>query len=592
MKELRYLNKYFIKYKYSFSLGILITIIAQIFSLFTPKLISKSLNAIENFDKLSKADQSSKVIIASYHQDLIHNVLLIIATTIVAGFLTFLMRQTLIVMSRHVEFDLKNEVFRQYENLSQNFYKQNRTGDLMNRISEDVSKVRMYVGPAVMYTINTFIRFAIVIIYMYNVSPLLTLYTILPLPILSYCIFKLSSEINKRSTIFQQYLSKVSSFSQEIFSGIRVIKAYSLENQHQNNMIALADESKSKSLNLAKVQSLFGPLMIALIGISNLVVIYFGGVMYINGTIRNIGTVAEFILYVNMLTWPVASLGWVSSMVQEAEASQKRLNEFLKIQPEIKNNNENSSDIQGSISFENVSYTYEDTNITALKNVTFTVKKGETLAILGKTGSGKSTILSLISRLYDVTDGRITIDQNEISTLNLNDLRNNIGIVPQDAFLFSDTIKNNIKFGSRNATDEEVINAAKNAVVHDNIITFNKQYDTILGERGITLSGGQKQRVSIARAIIKNPAILLFDDCLSAVDTETEETILNNLFEICKDKTTIIVSHRVSSAKNADKIIILEDGKIIQQGSHNQLINQEGYYASLYLKQLSEKELL
>lgn len=592
MKELRYLNKYFIKYKYSFILGILITIIAQIFSLFTPKLISKSLNAIEKFDKLPEVQQSSQAIIDSYRQDLIHNVLLIIATTIVAGFLTFLMRQTLIVMSRHIEFDLKNEVFKQYENLSQNFYKQNRTGDLMNRISEDVSKVRMYVGPAVMYTINTFIRFAIVIIYMYSVSPLLTLYTILPLPILSYCIFKLSSEINKRSTTFQQYLSKVSSFSQEIFSGIRVIKAYSLENQHQNNMVALADESKKKSLDLAKVQSLFGPLMIALIGISNLVVIYFGGVMYINGTIPNIGTIAEFILYVNMLTWPVASLGWVSSMVQEAEASQKRLNEFLKIEPEIKNNNENPSDIQGSIAFENVSYTYEDTNIEALKNVTFTVKKGETLAILGKTGSGKSTILSLISRLYDVTDGRITIDQDEISTLNLNDLRNNIGIVPQDAFLFSDTIKNNIKFGNEHATDEEVMDAAKNAVVHDNIIAFNKQYDTILGERGITLSGGQKQRVSIARAIIKNPAILLFDDCLSAVDTETEETILNNLFEICKDKTTIIVSHRVSSAKNADKIIILEDGKIIQQGSHNQLINQEGYYSSLYLKQLSEKELL
>ncbi|MNK92623.1 putative multidrug export ATP-binding/permease protein [compost metagenome] len=314
--------------------------------------------------------------------------------------------------------------------------------------------------------------------------------------------------------------------------------------------------------------------------------------MYINGSIPNIGTIAEFILYVNMLTWPVASLGWVSSMVQEAEASQKRLNEFLKIEPEIKNNNENSSDIKGNISFENVSFTYQDTNIEALKNVSFTVKKGETLAILGKTGSGKSTILSLISRLYDVTEGEVKIDEHEISTLNLNDLRNNIGIVPQDAFLFSDTIKNNIKFGNQNATDEEVIEAAKNAVVHDNIIAFNKQYDTVLGERGITLSGGQKQRVSIARAIIKNPAILLFDDCLSAVDTETEEMILNNLFEISKDKTTIIVSHRVSSAKNADKIIILEDGKIIQQGSHNQLINQEGYYASLYLKQLSEKELL
>ncbi|CAM4156706.1 ABC transporter ATP-binding protein [Flavobacterium weaverense] len=586
MKELRYLNKYFVKYKYSFLLGIVFTIIAQIFMLFTPKLISKSFKVIEAF---AKDKTVAKEVI---YDELISNILLIIATTIIAGFLTFLMRQTLIVMSRHIEFDLKNEVFRQYENLSQNFYKQNRTGDLMNRISEDVSKVRMYVGPAVMYTINTAIRFTIVIVYMYNVSPRLTLYTILPLPILSYAIFKLSSEINIRSTIFQQYLSKVSSFSQEIFSGIRVIKAYSMEEQHQNNMINLANESKSKSLNLAKVQSLFGPLMLALIGISNLVVIYFGGLMYIDGTIKNIGTIAEFILYVNMLTWPVASLGWVSSMVQEAEASQKRLNEFLKIEPEIKNKNENKSVIEGSISFENVSYTYEDTNITALKNISFTVQKGETLAILGKTGSGKSTILSLISRMYDVTEGAIKIDKNEISTINLFDLRNCIGIVPQDAFLFSDSIKNNIMFGKADATEAQVIAAAKSAVVHDNIMTFNKKYETVLGERGITLSGGQKQRVSIARAIIKNPPILLFDDCLSAVDTQTEETILNNLNEICKDKTTIIVSHRVSSAKNADKIMIMDNGEIIEQGSHNQLINQGGYYAALYLKQLSEKEML
>ncbi|SHG15319.1 ATP-binding cassette, subfamily B [Flavobacterium segetis] len=584
MKELQYLNKYFVKYKYSFLLGVIFTIIAQIFMLFTPKLISKSFKVIEAFG-------NDKTITKSVIQEeLISNILLIIATTIIAGLLTFLMRQTLIVMSRHIEFDLKNEVFRQYENLSQNFYKQNRTGDLMNRISEDVSKVRMYVGPAVMYTINTVIRFTIVIVYMYNVSPRLTLYTLLPLPILSYAIFKLSSEINVRSTIFQQYLSKVSSFSQEIFSGIRVIKAYSLENQHQNNMVNLAYESKSKSLNLAKVQSLFGPLMLALIGISNLVVIYFGGLMYINGTIKNIGTIAEFILYVNMLTWPVASLGWVSSMVQEAEASQKRLNEFLKVLPEIKNNNENKSIINGAISFENVSYTYDDTNITALKGISFSVKKGETLAILGKTGSGKSTILSLISRMYDVSSGMITIDSKEISTINLFDLRNNIGIVPQDAFLFSDSIKNNIMFGKENATDEEVKSAAKSAVVHDNIMGFNKQYDTVLGERGITLSGGQKQRVSIARAIIKNPPILLFDDCLSAVDTQTEETILSNLNDICKDKTTIIVSHRVSSAKNADNIIIIDNGQIVQQGSHNQLINQEGYYSALYLKQLSEKE--
>jgi ATP-binding cassette subfamily B protein len=586
MKELRYLNKYFFKYKYSFLLGIFITIIAQIFSLFTPKLISKSFKIIESFE----IDKT--VPITVIQKELISNILLIIATTIIAGFLTFLMRQTLIVMSRHIEFDLKNEVFRQYENLSHNFYKQNRTGDLMNRISEDVSKVRMYVGPAVMYTINTFIRFAIVIIYMYKVSPQLTLYTLIPLPILSYTIFKLSSEINKRSTVFQQYLSKVFSFTQEIFSGIRVIKAYSLENQHQNNMIDLANESKSKSLNLAKIQALFGPLMIALIGVSNLVVIYFGGLMYIDGTIKSIGTIAEFILYVNMLTWPVASLGWISSMVQEAEASQKRINEFLKIEPEIQNKNSQNSLIKGAIAFENVSYTYQDTNIQALNNVSFKVHEGETLAILGKTGSGKSSILSLISRMYDVTHGQINIDKQEISALNLYDLRNSIGVVPQDAFLFSDSIKNNIKFGKENATDLEVENAAKMAVVHENIMGFSKQYETILGERGITLSGGQKQRVSIARAIIKNPKILLFDDCLSAVDTETEETILTNLKEICKDKTTIIVSHRVSSAKNADNIIILDEGKIIEQGSHNQLIKQDGYYAALYLKQLSEKELL
>lgn len=552
--------------------------------LFTPKLISKSFKAIEDFNNQNISSEIIK-------GQLIENILLIIGTALIAGILTFLMRQTLIVMSRHVEFDLKNEVFKHYEVLDQNFYKRNRTGDLMNRISEDVSRVRMYVGPAVMYTINTLIRFTVVIIYMYNVSPRLTLYTILPLPILSYIIFKLSKEINKRSTIFQQYLSKVSSFTQEIFSGIRVVKAYSLEKQHQDNMIDLANESKTKSMNLAKVQSLFGPLMIALIGISNLVVIYFGGVMYINGSIESIGTIAEFILYVNMLTWPVASIGWVSSLVQEAEASQKRINEFLKIEPEIKNKATNRTEIKGNIEFKNVSFTYDDTNIQALKNISFTVKKGETLAILGKTGSGKSTILSLITRLYDVKKGKITIDGNQIDNVNLFDLRNSIGIVPQDAFLFSDSIKNNIKFGKENATDDEIIKVAQQAFVHENIIQFNKQYETILGERGITLSGGQKQRVSIARAIIKNPEILLFDDCLSAVDTETEEQILNNLFEISKDKTTIIVSHRVSSAKNADKIIILEDGKIIQEGSHNQLVNQEGYYAELYLKQLSEKEL-
>jgi ATP-binding cassette subfamily B multidrug efflux pump len=584
MKELQYLNKYFIKYKFHFLLGIVITIAAQIFSLFTPELIKDSMKAVEDIHKQGLPVSDIKA-------QLNENILLIVAATLIAGVLTFFMRQTIIVMSRHVEFDLKNEVFQQYERLSQNFYKQNRTGDLMNRISEDVGKVRQYVGPAVMYSLNTVIRFAVIGTHMCLISPKLALYTLLPLPVLAYSIFKISTEINKRSTLYQQNLSKLSTFTQEMFSGIRVIKAYALEKQKQGDFVDLSRDSKDKNMSLAKVNALFGPLMILLIGISNLVVIYVGGRMYIDGTIDSLGTIAQFILYINMLTWPVASLGWISSMVQEAEASQKRINEFLKTEPEIKNNTAERSVIEGEIEFDNVTFTYEDTNITALKDVSFTVGKGETLAILGRTGSGKSTILSLISRLYDVEKGEITIDGVKVQDLNLNDLRNSIGFVPQDAFLFSDTISNNIRFGNEDATDDEVVTAAKKAVVHNNIVNFTKQYETILGERGITLSGGQKQRVSIARAIIKDAPILLLDDCLSAVDTETEEAILNNLMDFCRDKTTIIVSHRVSSAKNADRIIILEDGEIIQQGTHNQLVNATGYYKELYLKQLSEKEL-
>jgi ATP-binding cassette subfamily B protein len=584
MKELQYLNKYFVKYKYHFLFGILTTIAAQIFGLVTPKLVAESIEVIEHWQKGQVAAQAAK-------SELIIRILKIIGATIVSGILTFAMRQTLIVMSRHIEFDLKNEVFRQYERLTQSFYKRNRTGDLMNRISEDVGKTRMYVGPAVMYTINTAIRFIIIIAYMYTVSPRLTLYTLLPLPLLSYAIFRLSREINRRSTRFQQYLSKVSSFTQEVFSGIRVIKAYSLEGQYDVEMAGLAEESKSKSMDLARVQALFGPLMIALIGMSNLAVIYFGGMMYIDGEITSLGVIAKFILYINMLTWPVASLGWVSSMVQEAEASQKRINEFLKIEPEIKNENPERTPVSGKIEFRNVTFTYEDTNITALRNVSFTVEDGQTLAILGRTGSGKSTVLSLIARLYDVGEGEILIDGGPIRQLNLQDLREAAGIVPQDAFLFSDTIKNNIKFGDRDATDEQVVAAAKKAVVHDNIAGFAMQYETVLGERGITLSGGQKQRVSLARAIIKEPEILLLDDALSAVDTETEEAILGNLSQVAKGRTTIIVGHRVSSARNAHKIIVLDQGRIIQQGSHAQLIAEDGYYRELYLKQLSEKEM-
>lgn len=587
MKELQYLNKYFIKYKYRFLLGLFITIIAQIFSLFTPELIGNSIKVIEDYVKSSTKDVDLLKV------SLLKNIFYILITTIIAGFFTFLMRQTLIVMSRYVEFDLKNEIFNHYQNLSQSFYKRNRTGDLMNRISEDVGKVRMYVGPAVMYSLNTLMRFTIVVIYMCNISPKLTLYSLLPLPLLSYSIFKISSEIHKRSGAFQQNLSNLFSFTQEIFSGIRVIKAYAIETKKQKEFIDLTQQSKTKAMDLAKVNSLFGPLMILLIGLSNLVVVFVGGSMYINGDpeIASIGVIAQFILYINMLTWPVASLGWVSSLVQEAEASQKRINEFLKEEPEIKNTTTEHTKIDGTIAFENVSFTYEDTNIQALNNISFSIEKGKTLAILGKTGSGKSTILTLISRLYDTTSGYILMDNKSIKEVNLYDLRNQISVVPQDAFLFSDSIKNNIKFGNENATDEEVIEAAKKAVVHENIITFNEQYETVLGERGITLSGGQKQRVSIARALIKNAPILLLDDCLSAVDTETEEAILNNLLAYCKDKTTIIVSHRVSSAKNADQIIILEEGKIIEQGTHNQLLDNNGYYKQLYIKQLSEKEI-
>lgn len=587
MKELQYLNKYFIKYKYRFLLGLFITIVAQIFSLFTPELIGNSIKVIEEFVKSSSKD------VALLKSSLLKNILYILATTIIAGFLTFLMRQTLIVMSRYVEFDLKNEIFNHYQNLSQDFYKRNRTGDLMNRISEDVGKVRMYVGPAVMYSLNTFMRFTIVVIYMYNISPKLTLYSLLPLPLLSYSIFKISSEIHKRSSAFQKNLSNLFSITQEIFSGIRVIKAYAIEDKKEKEFLDLTNESKKKAMSLAKMNSLFGPLMILLIGLSNLVVVFVGGSMYMNNDpeISSIGVIAQFILYINMLTWPVASLGWVSSLVQEAEASQERINEFLKEEPKIKNTAVGHSIIEGDIAFKNVSFVYEDTKIKALNNISFEIKKGKTLAIFGKTGSGKSTILTLISRLYDTTDGEITIDNKDITSLNLYDLRNQISVVPQDSFLFSDSIKNNIKFGNENASDEQVIEAAKMAVVHDNIITFNEQYETVLGERGITLSGGQKQRVSIARALIKNAPILLLDDCLSAVDTETEETILNNLLTYCKDKTTIIVSHRVSSAKNADQILILDEGEIIEQGTHSQLIEQNGYYKELYLKQLSEKEI-
>jgi len=581
MKELQFLNKYFIKYRFQIILGILITIASKIFALFTPQLIGKSITLIS--DQITNP-RSTEV----FRYEMSLNILYIFGAAIATGLFTFLMRQTIINVSRYVEFDLKNEIYNHYQQLSIAFYKRNRTGDLMSRISEDVSKVRMYIGPAVMYTINTLTLFIVALFYMYNKAPSLTLYTILPLPVLSISIYFLSKLIHKQSTIVQAHLSTLSSSTQEFFSGIWITKAYALETQTEKTFSDLANSQREKRLGLSKIQAVFYPLMLLLIGASNLLVIYIGGKQYMNGQIQDLGTIAEFIIYVNMLTWPVASIGWVTSLVQEAEASQKRINEFLKETPSIQNTNKTLTPIKGQIVFKDVYFTYEDTNIEALKGVSFEVEKGKTLAIIGNTGSGKSTVLELIGRLYDVDNGSIEIDGNTIKTLNLNTLRTSIGFVPQDPFLFSDSLKNNIKFGNNKATESEVIDAAKKAVVHDNIINFKKGYDTILGERGITLSGGQKQRVSIARAFIKKPQILLLDDCLSAVDTETEEQILNNIELVTKNKTTIIVSHRISSAKNADTIIVLNEGIITQKGTHNELISVEGYYKELYQKQLRE----
>ncbi|MCP4975784.1 MAG: ABC transporter ATP-binding protein [Maribacter sp.] len=583
MKELKHLNKYFKKYWLKLLVGMIITVIAKIFQLVMPSYVKKSIQVVENFI----GGEISKEIAKS---TLLEFILIIVGAALLSGFFTFLMRQTIIYVSRYIEFDLKNEIFDHYQMLSLNFYKRNRTGDLMNRISEDVSQVRMYTGPALMYGMNTVTLFACIIPIMFITAPTLAAYTLIPLPILSVLIYQISKIIHKRSTVVQEYLSSLSTFTQEVFSGVSVIKAYAIEPQINAELNVLALEGKKKSMDLAKVNAWFFPLMILLIGISNIFVIYIGGQQYINGDIDSVGVIAEFVLYVNMLTWPVAIVGWLTSIIQRAEASQKRINEFLKVLPEIKSEVSEDTPIKGKIEFKNVSFTYDDTNITALKNISFTIEEGQTVAILGKTGSGKSTILDLIARLYDVSSGEILIDNTPIKKLNLQTIRKSIGAVPQDAFLFSDSIKNNIKFGNHNSSDEEVISVAINAVVHKNIMEFKNQYETVLGERGITLSGGQKQRVSIARALLKKPQIYLFDDCLSAVDTETEEIILNNLEQASSAKTTIIVSHRVSSAKNADKILVLEEGELLQEGTHEILNNIDGYYKELYLHQLSEKE--
>ena len=585
MEALKHLNKYFWKYRYRFVLGLLFVFVSNVFGLYPPIYIGEVLNLIsDSLSQNKNLDATSQTIL---EKQLAYYAFLVLLFAVFRGLFMFFMRQTLIVMSRMIEYDLKNEIYDHYQKLSLSFYKRNKTGDLMNRISDDVSKVRMYLGPAILYSTSLFISISLIIPKMISVSPKLTLYALSPLPILVLAIYKVSSIMNVKSEIVQKQLSKLSSVSQETFSGIRVIKSYAQEKYRANQFVDAADDYKRKSLDLVKVNALFFPLMILLIGLSTLFTIYIGGLEAIAGNIE-VGDIATFVIYVNMLTWPVASLGWVTSIVQRAAASQQRINEFLKEHPEIVNSTVNSKIISGNLSFTNVSFVYPDTGIKALDNLTFELEEGQTLGVIGKIGSGKSTLAELLCRLIDPTSGYIKFGNDRLGALNLNQLRSHIGYVPQESFLFSDTIFNNIAFGHKNATDLQVLDAAKSALIYDNIMTFKENFNTVVGERGVTLSGGQKQRVSIARAFIRNPKFLLFDDCLSAVDTETEELILQNIKKQSVNKTTIIISHRASSLKHADQIIVLDKGAIIEQGSHTELLNLDGEYASVYKKQLTE----
>ena len=581
MGELKYLNKFFYDYRSKIIIGIIITIIARIFALVAPNLVGDSITLIEQYT-LKKSIQ-----IEYLKQELLMNILFIILSALIAGVFTFIMRQTLINVSRFIEFDLKNEIFQKYQELNMKFYKNNRVGDLMNRISEDVSKVRMYVGPALMYTINTISLFIIIITYMISIDPKLTLYTIAPLPILSVLIYKLSRQINIKSKKVQESLSKLTTFSQESFSGISIIKSNTIENKVNDFMTDFSNETKNKSIDLAKFQSWFFPMMILLIGLSNLLVIYVGGNQYINGEI-NLGVLAEFIIYVNMLTWPVATVGWVTSIVQQAEASQKRINEFLLEKNEIINKNNDTYKIDGTVEFKNVKLKYEETNIQALNNINFKINSGQSLGIIGSVGSGKSTILELIVRNYDVDSGSIYIDNKNIKDHNINVVRNEIGYVPQSTFLFSDTIYNNINFGNIKSDINEVYNKSKIACIDNDINSFPNKYSSILGERGINLSGGQKQRLAIARALLKNPKILILDDSLSALDTETEHLLINNLNKL-ENITKIIVSHRISTIEKCDLILVVSNGEITEMGNHKELCKQNGYYLETFNKQKRKK---
>lgn len=620
MRALAHLNKYLWHYKWQIIFGLLFIIASNLFAIYAPRMIREAFDLITDSLKVYRSGEISgynvelpfsvRWIFDLFHirtgtyrnintsaglEHAITNLAILLAVlyllaAVFKGIFLFFTRQTIIVMSRHIEYDLKNEIFDHYQKLSLAFYRRNNTGDLMNRISEDVTQVRMYLGPAIMYSLNLLVLSVLAVWAMLSVNAELTLYVLIPLPVLSVSIYYVSTLINKRSEKVQRQQSHLSTLVQESFSGIRVLKAFNRQKNAQQNFTRECNTYKTDTLSLVKVDALFMPAILLLIGLSTILTIYIGGLKAISGEIT-IGNIAEFVIYVNMLTWPFASIGWVTSLVQRASASQKRINEFLHTQPEIVNPATEPDQIKGRIDFDGVSFTYPDSGITALKDINFTIKPGETLAIIGRTGSGKSTIANLICRNFDVSEGEIRIDGKPITEINLNSLRSQIGYVPQDVFLFSDSISNNIAFGldSDEALMERIEAAAEDAFVKHNIEAFPQKFDTVLGERGINLSGGQKQRVSIARAIAGEPRILIFDDCLSAVDTETEEIILNNLRRIMAGKTTVLISHRVSTVKVARQILVLDDGRIIESGSHTELLDKNGVYAELHKKQLSEE---
>lgn len=602
MKSLRYLNKYLLRYKYRLILGILFVSVSNVFAIFQAQIIREAFNMVQirlSEDVAAELLEKRSQLLASFTDDLslgkviVLFAVLVLLMAVLKGLFTFFTRQTIIIMSRLIEFDLKNDIFKHYQVLSTAFYKRNNTGDIMNRISEDVSRVRMYLGPGIMYSINMITLFVMVIVTMWSKNPELTLYSLAPLPVLSILIYYVSRNINQRSEGVQRQLSTLSTIAQESFSGIRILKSFVREASTEKYFEKNANEYKDRSLGLVKVEATFMPVMMLLIGLSTILTVYIGGKAAISGEIM-IGDIAEFIIYVNMLTWPVTAIGWVTSLTQRAAASQERINEFLKEKGEIENQSEAAFEPLGEIEFKHVSFTYEDSGIEAVKDISFKVEPGQTLAIVGKTGAGKSTVAHLITRLYDVTSGEVLIDNHPIQSINLKDWRTHIGFVPQEVFLFSETIFNNIAFGvpDDQPDSDMVIQAAKDAEVHQNIIGFKDGYETLLGERGITLSGGQKQRLSIARAIVKDPRLLIFDDSLSAIDAETEVKIMKNLRQVGQAKTTVIVSHRISAIQHADLILVMDKGMILERGDHKTLMEKQGVYYEMYMQQEIREEKL